>query len=169
MSITSNNQITQTCASNPPLPRQMLKDVMQFNKSGLERVSECPIGIISSSLGCFLGEYQSRSCKCVKWCRGNVWAKGAVITGKCRSFCGCLCRGRVAPCHGCHCFLAHSMPFILCLIVFSFQGKVGGHCPGMVTSGDSVTHKHFMEMRRLACDETPFLLAMPPRATTLVW
>jgi hypothetical protein len=64
------------------------------------------------------------------------------------------------------------MPFILSLIAFGlflFKGKVGGHCPGVVTRGDSVTHKHFTEMRRLARDETPFLLAMPPRATTLVW
>jgi hypothetical protein len=37
----------------------------------------------------------------------------------------------------------------------------------MVTSGDSVAHKHFTEMRRLARDEIPLLLAMPPRATTL--
>jgi hypothetical protein len=55
------------------------------------------------------------------------------------------------------------------LIVFSFKRLVRGHCPGVVTSGDNVTHKHFMEMRRLARDETPFLLAMPPRATTLAW
>jgi hypothetical protein len=64
------------------------------------------------------------------------------------------------------------MPFILSLIAFGlflFKGKAGGHCPGMLTRGDSVTHKHFTEMRRLAHDETPFLLAMPPRATTLVW
>jgi hypothetical protein len=62
------------------------------------------------------------------------------------------------------------MPFILSLIAFDFlfKGKVGGHCPGMVTRGDNVTHKHFTEMRRLAHDENPFLLAMPPRATTLV-
>jgi hypothetical protein len=46
MKITSNNQITQTCASNRPLPRQMLKDVMQFNNSGLESVSRCPIRLI---------------------------------------------------------------------------------------------------------------------------
>jgi hypothetical protein len=30
-------------------------------------------------------------------------------------------------------------------------------------------HKHFTEMRRLAREETPFLLAMLPRATTLAW
>ena len=66
---------------------------------------------------------------------------------------------------------AHSIPFILTLIAFDFlfKGKVGGHYPRMVTKGDSVTHKHFTKMRKLAHDETPFLLAMPPRATTLVW
>jgi hypothetical protein len=70
MSITSNNQITQTCASNPPLPSQMLKDVMQFNKLGLEKVSRCPI------LGCFPGESQSRSCKCVRWRGGKCLGMG---------------------------------------------------------------------------------------------
>jgi hypothetical protein len=48
------------------------------------------------------------------------------------------------------------MPFILYLIVFFFKRIARGHCPGVVTSGDSVTHKHFTEMRRLARDETPF-------------
>jgi hypothetical protein len=55
------------------------------------------------------------------------------------------------------------------LIAFSFKRLVRGHCPGVVTSGDNVTHKHFTEMRRLARDETPFILAIPPRATTLAW
>jgi hypothetical protein len=55
------------------------------------------------------------------------------------------------------------------LLLFLFKRIVGGHYRGLVISGDNVTHKHFMEMRRLARDETPFLLAMPPRATTLVW
>jgi hypothetical protein len=84
----------------------------------------------------------------------------------------CLCRGRVAPCHGCHCFLAHSLPFIpsfIDLLLLCFKGRVEGHSLGLVTRGDNVIHKHFMEMRRLAHDETPFLLAMPPRVTTLVW
>jgi hypothetical protein len=75
MSIMSNNQITQTCASNPPLPRQMLKDVMQFNKSGLERVSGCPIGIILLNFWVFPSEDQSRSCRCMKWCSG-MFGKG---------------------------------------------------------------------------------------------
>ena len=55
------------------------------------------------------------------------------------------------------------------LLLFIFKRIVGGHCPDMVTSGDNITHKHFMEMRRMDRDETPFLLVMPPRATTLFW
>jgi hypothetical protein len=66
------------------------------------------------------------------------------------------------------------MPFILSFIAFDllllcFKGRVEGHCPGLVTIGDNIIHKHFTKMRRLALDETPFLLAMTPRATTLVW
>ena len=59
--------------------------------------------------------------------------------------------------------------FTLCLISFSFKRIARGCFHGVVTSGDNITHKHFTKMRRLARDETPFLLAMPPRATTLVW
>ena len=67
--------------------------------------------------------------------------------------------------------LIQCLLFIVLLLfgLFLFKGKAGGHCVGMVTRGDSVTHKHFTEMGRLARDETPFHLAMPPRATTLVW
>jgi hypothetical protein len=67
--------------------------------------------------------------------------------------------------------VSNPIQFILSfyIIYFLFKRLVRGHCPGMVTSGDNVTHKHFMEMRRMACDETPFLLDMPPRATTLAW
>ena len=57
---------------------------------------------------------------------------------------------------------------VFVLLLFLFERIVGGHCPGVVTSGDNVTHLHFTEIRRLARDETLFLLAMPPRATTLV-
>jgi hypothetical protein len=55
------------------------------------------------------------------------------------------------------------------LLLLCFKGIVEGHCPGLMTRGDSVIHKHFTEMRRLDRDETPLLLAMPPRTTTLVW
>jgi hypothetical protein len=55
------------------------------------------------------------------------------------------------------------------LVIFSFKRLIWEHCPGAVTSGGNVTHKNFTEKRRLAHDLTPFLLDMPPRATTLAW
>jgi hypothetical protein len=67
------------------------------------------------------------------------------------------------------------MPFILfCYFIFycsfflfSSQDIIRGHCPGMVTNGDSVTHKTFLEMRRFARDETPFPLSMQPKVIAL--
>jgi hypothetical protein len=95
---------------------------------------------------------------------------GAVMTGECMDYLWVPLKRVSYPCLGCKCFQAHSMPFIFfCLIDFSFKRLVRGHFPSVVTSGDNVTHNNFMEMRILACDETPFLLAMPPRATTLAW
>jgi hypothetical protein len=48
--------------------------------------------------------------------------------------------------------------YLLFLFYFSFKRLVRGHYPILVTSGDNVTHKHFMEMRRFSCDETPISL-----------
>jgi hypothetical protein len=48
-----------------------------------------------------------------------------------------------------HAFYLYSYCF------FSFKRLVRGHCPGVVTSGGNVTHKHFTEMRRLALVMTP--------------
>jgi hypothetical protein len=57
--------------------------------------------------------------------------------------CGRLCRRRAAP-------LLDSIvskpthAFILSyLFIFSFKRLIRGHCPGVVTSGGSVTHKYF--------------------------
>jgi hypothetical protein len=100
----------------------------------------------------------------------DVWERGVVMAWKCRA-CLWVPLKRVR----CTLFWMQMFPnpfnafFTLCLIVFSFKRLPGGHCPSMVTNGESVNHKHFMEMRRLARDETPFLLAMLPRATTLAW
>ena len=33
--------------------------------------------------------------------------------------------------------------YLLFLFLFSFKILVGGHCPGVVTNGGNVTHKHF--------------------------
>jgi hypothetical protein len=63
--------------------------------------------------------------------------------------------------------IQYLLPFYL--ISFSFKRVARGHCPGVVTSCGSVTHKNFTEMRMLDRDETPFLLVMPPRAPSLAW
>jgi hypothetical protein len=55
------------------------------------------------------------------------------------------------------------------LLIFLFKRTTGGHYPGVVTSGGNITHNHLTEMRRMAHDVTPFLLSMPPIATTMVW
>jgi hypothetical protein len=65
--------------------------------------------------------------------------------------CGCLCRRRAVPvmdaffqAHSCHysfLTLFFCLPFLL-LFLF-IQGLTRGHCLGMVTKADSVTHKYF--------------------------
>jgi hypothetical protein len=64
----------------------------------------------------------------------------------CDITCGCLCRRRDVPIMD----AILSKPFIAfilfySLFVFSFlsQGLTRGHCLGVVTRADSVTHKHF--------------------------
>jgi hypothetical protein len=101
---------------------------------------------------------------------GDIWARGAVMTRKCRAYLW-------VPLKRVSCTLSWMQMFpspfnaffTFYLIAFSLKRIAGGHYPGVVTSGDSVTHKHFTEMRRLTRDETPFLLVMPPRATSLAW
>jgi hypothetical protein len=95
---------------------------------------------------------------------------GTVITGECMAYLW-------VPLQRVSCTLSWMQMFpspfnvfyLFILLFFSFKRLVKGNCPSVVTSGDNVTHKHFTEIRRLARDETPFLLVMPPRATTLVW
>jgi hypothetical protein len=62
--------------------------------------------------------------------------------------CGCLCRRRVVPVMDAN-FSKPALAFILFfyllfLLLFLFiQGLTRGHCLGMVTRADSVTHKYF--------------------------
>jgi hypothetical protein len=44
-------------------------------------------------------------------------------------------------CHGCNSFQALYLP--LFFLLFLFQGLTRGHCLGVVTKADSVTHKYF--------------------------
>jgi hypothetical protein len=62
--------------------------------------------------------------------------------------CGCLCRRRVVPVMDAifpSPFLPLFFSFIsFFLLLFLFiQGLTRGHCLGMVTRADSVTHKYF--------------------------
>jgi hypothetical protein len=57
--------------------------------------------------------------------------------------------------------------FFLLLFLFFIQGLTRGHCLGMVTKVDSVTHKYFHKDEKVGRDETSFPLAMQPRVTTL--
>jgi hypothetical protein len=61
---------------------------------------------------------------------------------------GCLCRRRVAPILDANLSKPNAfiLSFILLLLfytVFFFKRLIRGHCPSMVTNGDSVTHKYF--------------------------
>jgi hypothetical protein len=50
---------------------------------------------------------------------------------------GCLCRRRVVP------VMDAFFPSPFLPLFFFIQGLTRGHCLGMVTSADSVTHKYF--------------------------
>jgi hypothetical protein len=84
--------------------------------------------------------------------------------------CGCLCRRRVVPVIDAL-FPSPFLPFysFIAFLFLFVQELIRGHCPGVVTSGGSVTHKYFHRNERLARDETPFPLAMQPRVTALAW
>jgi hypothetical protein len=60
--------------------------------------------------------------------------------------CGCLCRRRVVPVMDAF-FPSPFLPLFfysfLLFIVFFIQELIRGHCLGVVTRADSVTHKYF--------------------------
>jgi hypothetical protein len=73
----------------------------------------------------------------------------------------------VAPSFAMHFFQAHffSIHCFFHVLKYALEAIVLAWCP----DNDSVTHKYLVEMKRLACDETPFLSAMQMRAITLAW
>jgi hypothetical protein len=58
---------------------------------------------------------------------------------------------------------------LILLIILCLKELGGGQCPGLVSIYDNVIQKYFVEMRRMARDETPFPSIMQMRATTLFW
>jgi hypothetical protein len=70
---------------------------------------------------------------------GRVRARDA-----CNVICGCLCRRRAVPVMDAISFNPFLPLFCFFLLLFLFiQGLTGGHCLGVVTRADSVTHKYF--------------------------
>jgi hypothetical protein len=70
----------------------------------------------------------------------DVWARGAVIVGKCMAYLWVPLKRVSCTCHGCKCFQPHSCLLSFILTSFSFKRLVRGNCRGMVTSGGNVTH-----------------------------
>ena len=127
-----------------------------------------PIGLVSTRRGNFMEEASTEPCKWVMWTR-DVQASRCSEKRGCKDLpMGAFVEGS-CNCLGCNCFQAQFMPFILYSYLFLFKKLIRGHCPGVVTSGGNITHKYFHRMRILSRDETPFLLAMQPRVTTLAW
>jgi hypothetical protein len=58
--------------------------------------------------------------------------------------------------------------FAILLFFHNFKGNLKATALAWCPNNGNVTHKHLVEMRRLARDETPFLLAMQLRVITLV-
>jgi hypothetical protein len=78
----------------------------------------------------------------VKGCPDIVKDRGDIIRG-------CLCRRRVVPVMDAIlskpfiAFIPLFFLFFITLSFFLFQGLTRGHCFGVVTKADSVTHKYF--------------------------
>jgi hypothetical protein len=85
----------------------------------------------------------SNPCKWVVW-SGDVQACGCNDGQGCKDVtCGCLCRRRDVPVMDAF-FQANSCVYSFYSFIFFFvQNLIRGHCLGMVTRDDNVTHKLF--------------------------
>jgi hypothetical protein len=87
---------------------------------------------------------------------------GAFVEGEFRLF----INGIVSKPIYCH---FHLFRFSLFILSLCFQKLVEGQCPSLVTRRDNAIKKNFTEMRRMTHDQTPYLLVLKRRATTLDW
>jgi hypothetical protein len=106
-----------------------------------------PIGLVSTRRGKFPEETSSEPCKWVMWIR-DVQASGCNESRGCKALSvGAFVEGELHL----SCMQFFPSPFMLFILIlhsfilycFFFKRLIRGHCPGVVTSGDSVTHKHF--------------------------
>jgi hypothetical protein len=101
-----------------------------------------PIGLVSTRKGKFPEKTKSKPCKWVMWIR-DVLTMGAVKAGECKALpVGAFVEGELHL-SWMQLFPSPFMPFILYSYCFFFKKLIRGHCLGVVTSGDSVTHKYF--------------------------
>jgi hypothetical protein len=102
-----------------------------------------PIGLVSTGKGKFLEETSSKPCKWVMWSR-DVQAGGCNEGRGCKALpVGAFVEGELYL-SWMQFFQAHScLLFFSFILLFFIQELIRGHCPGMVTSGDNVTHKYF--------------------------
>jgi hypothetical protein len=99
-----------------------------------------PIGLVSTGRGKFSKETSSKPCKSVMWSR-DVQAGGCSEGRGCKDLpVGAFVEGELYL-SWMQIFPIPFMPFIL--YCFFIQEIIRGHCPGVVTSGDNVTHKYF--------------------------
>jgi hypothetical protein len=73
----------------------------------------------------------------------------------------------VVPLSAMHFLQAHY--FAILSFFHKFKERLKATALAWCPDNGSVTHKHLVEMRRLARDETPFLSTMQLRAITLAW
>jgi hypothetical protein len=104
-----------------------------------------PIGLVSTGRGKFPEETSSEPCKWVMWIR-YVHASGCSERKGCKYLpVGAFVEGEVHL-SWMQFFPSPFMPFIIYYFIvycFFFKRVIRGHCPGVVTSGGSVTHKYF--------------------------
>jgi hypothetical protein len=95
---------------------------------------------VSTGKGKFTEKTKSKPCKWVMWIR-DVLTMGTMKAGECKALpVGAFVEGEMHL-SWMQLFPSPFMPFILYSYCFSFKKLIRGHCPGVVTSGDSVTHK----------------------------
>jgi hypothetical protein len=85
--------------------------------------------------------------------------------------CGCRCRRRAVPVTNAIIskpFIAFILSFLYCFFLL-FQGLTRGHCLGVVTRANSVTHKYFHRDDNVGSWWDPLPLAMQPKVTALAW
>jgi hypothetical protein len=102
-----------------------------------------PIGLVSTGKGKFPEKTSSKPCKWVMWIR-DVLTMGAVRARECKVLpVGAFVEGELHLVLDAIFSKPNSCLLFFILYFFFFKKLIRGHCPGVVISGGSVTHKYF--------------------------